>query len=207
MFRLYRQPNPNEFFVCGADPAEGHDYCAGVWKSKDTAETVLVYHARIDSSQFAFELKKGSTLLYKATKLWPIIGVERNMGQATIAKLLDLNYPSLFHMQSFDDPTSSETTKIGWSTTSASRPKMLDELALSIRQGVNRTDDQDTLKEMLSFIRHAKTGKPEAESGTHDDLVMAEAIAWQLYQLVPSPGVEMNLPDDTKLFSEGFYGI
>jgi hypothetical protein len=90
----------------------------------------------------------------------------------------------------------------------STRPKMLDELALSIRQGVNRTDDSSTLKEMLSFIRNAKTGKPEAEAGTHDDLVMAEAIAWQLYQLVPTPSTDTQFPDDTNLFSkDGFYGV
>jgi len=206
MFKLYRNPKPNEFFVCGADPAEGNDYCAAVWKSKDTAETVLVFHARMESSQFGYELIKGSTFLYKETRLWPTIGVERNTGQATIARLLDNNYASLYRHTDITDEHATESSKIGWPTNVGTRPMMLDDLALSIRQGVNKIHDKQTLKEMLSFIRNPKTGKPEAEAGTHDDLVMAEAIAWQLYTRVPKPSKDTPLIQESEqLFHGGFY--
>ncbi len=192
MFRLYRPPHANEFFVCGADPAEGNDYCAAVWKSKATQETILVFHARMDSSQFGYELKKGSQLIYNTSGLWPMIAVERNTGQATIARLLDLNYPALYRHQDTNRLTPTEEDKIGWPTNVATRQQMLDDLALSVKQGVNHIYDKQTLKEMLSFIRNQKTGKPEAEQGTHDDLVMAEAIAWQMYNRVPTPTTDKS---------------
>lgn len=206
MFRCYRQPQHGEFFVCGADPAEGNDYCAAVWKSKSTQETVLVFHARMESSQLGYELIKGSTFIHRHTGIWPTIGVERNTGAATIHVLLTNNYPSLYRHSDLTNPEAEEDKKVGWSTNTATRPQMLDDLALSVRQGVNHIYDAATLKEMLSFIRHPKTGKPQAEEGTHDDLIFAEAIAWQMFQRV-SPPIPDNLavPDDSYLFQGGFY--
>lgn len=214
-FRLQRQPNPNEFFVCGADPAEGHDYCAAHWLSKSTQEVVLTFQGRMESTQFGYELAKGSTLIYKATGLWPTIAVERNTGQATIARLLDLNYPSLYRHQDTNRMTPTEDDKIGWPTNVATRQQMLDDLALVIKQRVLHVYDKPTLKEMLHFIRNPKTGKPEAEKGTtsdestgHDDLVMALAIAWQMYNRVSTPmNPNLELPDDQSiLFTDGgFY--
>ena len=66
-FRLFRNPNPNEFFVCGADPAEGNDDCAAHWLSKATQEVVLTFQARMESSQLGYELSKGSTFIQKQT--------------------------------------------------------------------------------------------------------------------------------------------
>lgn len=206
-FRLFRNPNPNEFFVCGADPAEGNDYCAAHWLSKATQEVVLTFQARMESSQLGYELSKGSTFIQKQTGLWPMIAVERNTGQATIARLLDLNYPSLYHHTDTTDDKAPESPKIGWPTNTATRPMMLDDLALAVRQGVIKIHDKPTLKEMLSFIRNAKTGKPEAEQGTHDDLVMSLAIAWQMYTRVPTPIRDTPLIQEAEqLFNqEGFY--
>lgn len=187
MFKLFRLPEEGEFFVCGADPADGGDYCSATWKSKKHADTVLSYHAKIESTQFAYEIEKGCMYLYKKTGLWPCVGVERNTGMATISKLLDLNYPNLFKMKSFDRVTQKEEEKIGWHTNTASRPKLLDDHALSIRQGVNKFFDKTTIKEHMTFIRNPKTGKPEAEQGMNDDTVISEGIAWQLYQIVSSP--------------------
>ena len=208
MFRLYRQPNPNEFFVCGADPAEGNDYCAAQWVSKGTQEVILTFQARMESSQFGYELYKGSQLIYNTARVWPVIGVERNTGQATIARLLDLNYPALYRHTDTGNPDAVEEKKIGWPTNTGTRPMMLDDLALAIRQGVLHVYDKPTLKEMLSFIRHPKTGKPEAEQGTHDDLVMSLAIAWQLYTRVPTPDTNAQplIQEAPQLFSsDGFY--
>lgn len=208
MFRLYRDPRPDEFFVVGADPAEGNDYCAAHWLSKATQEVILTFQARMESTQFGYELYKGSQFIHNTTRLWPVIGVERNMGQATIARLMDLNYPSLYRHQDTTRLTPTEDDKIGWPTNVATRQQMLDDLALATRQGVLHIFDKPTLREMRSFIRHPKTGKPEAEQGTHDDLVMSLAIAWQLFNRVPTPS-NHNTPlvqESERLFSgDGFY--
>jgi hypothetical protein len=47
-----------------------------------------------------------------------------------------------------------------------------------------RIYDKQTISEMFSFIisQTSSSWKAQAESGAHDDLIMALAIAWQLYQ-------------------------
>lgn len=206
-FRLYREPNHGEFFVAGADPAEGHDYCAAQWVSKSTQEVVLTFQAKMESTQFGYEIYKGGKFMHTHTGHWPTVGVERNMGQATIARLLDLNYPSLYRHQDLTRLNPTEADKIGWPTNVATRQQMLDDLATAIRQGVLHVYDKPTLRELRSFVRHPKTGKPEAEVGSHDDLVMSLAIAWQMYNRVPTPlgNNAAPLPNE-KLFDDGgFY--
>ena len=49
----------------------------------------------------------------------------------------------------------------------------------------NFYNDRLTLEEMLTFVRNEK-GRFEAQSGAHDDMVMAIAIAYQgLTQVIP----------------------
>lgn len=188
MIRLFRQPDPNEFVVIGADPAEGGDYCAFVVLSKQTAEVLMSGQSKEESSQLGYELNHVGLWIQKTTKLFPSIAVERNTGSATIHVLKSLNYPNLFRMpQSFTKDTFDQSDNYGWNTNLATRPKMLDDLALALRQKALKIPDKDIVDELFTFVRNQKTGKPEADVGSHDDLVMALAIAWQLYQLESTP--------------------
>lgn len=186
-FRLYRQPQSDELTVIGADPADGgDDYCAAVAKSKKHNDTFMELHARMDSSQFGYELAKFGKFVKNKTRHYPIIGVERNTGMATLHVLTELNYPEIFRMPKLanETPEKQEEPKLGWVTTAPSRRMMLDELALSMKQKINIIPSRWTVDEMVKFIV-TKSGKPEAAPGAHDDLVMAEAIAWQLIKLTP----------------------
>lgn len=182
MIKLYREPQPGELIVIGADPAEGGDYCAAQVISKKQADQVMTFHARIDSAQFGHELNKIGKYIHMKTGEYPMIAVERNVGMATINVLQTHNYPKLFRMKTIGDIDQHEITdRIGWSTNTATRPKMLDELSLALKQQAIGIFDMETIKELMSFIRNERTGKAEAAVGSHDDLVMALAIAWQVY--------------------------
>lgn len=191
MINLYRQPQPQEFFVIGADPAEGGDNSAYVVLSKKTAEVVIVGQSKEESSQLGHELNHVARWLEKKTGIFPSLAVEKNVGSATIYVLKTLNYPNLFMMPgSFTSSDPTQSQDYGWVTSSATRPKMLDDLALAIRQQAIKIPSKQIIDELFSFIRNAKTGKPEADRGSHDDLVMALAIAWQLYQIAPNPTLD-----------------
>ncbi len=184
MFKLFRIPDSGESVVVGADPADGgSDYCAAVAKSKKQGDSFMNFHARMEASQFGYELNKMGLFIRKATGKFPLIGVERNTGGATIAILRTLNYPQLYRMKSFDAVEKTESNRIGWVTNSQTRPKMLDDLALSLKQRVNKIYDINEVKELMAFIKHPRTGKPQAGPGSYDDFVIAEAIAWQMYQV------------------------
>ncbi len=128
------------------------------------------------------ELKR----IYRETGIQPIIAYERNNGGGfemdRLARLNRFGDYRIYTMKHLD-PTGRvvDTGKLGWDTNTATRPKMLQELKDAVESEIVHVYHRQTVDEMFSFII-SKTGKPEAEDGAHDDLVMALAIAWQLYQ-------------------------
>ena len=186
-----------EQIVIAGDPAEGNDFCAFIAVSKKYADVVMAGKTKSESPQLGYELNHIGLYVKKLTGSHPTIAVERNVGSATIHVLKQLNYPALFRMpDSFTKQQSQATDQYGWITSSATRPKMLDDLALAIRQRVIKITLKPVIDELFTFIRDVKTGKPQAEVGTHDDLVMSLAIAWQLYQIVPGQQVAYSRIND-----------
>lgn len=189
MIYQYR-PLESEEIVIAADPAEGHDYSAWIALSKKRADVVMCGRAKEESSQLGYTLNHVGKHIKTRTGYFPTIAVERNTGSATLYVLKQLNYPSLYRMPSSFTQAYEETTiQYGWVTSSATRPKMLDDLALAVRTHAITIPSKQIVDEMFSFIRHEKTGKAQSEVGSHDDFVIALAIVWQLYQTVPTSQV------------------
>ena len=184
-YREYRKLVPDEHICIFADPAEGNDYCAAAGFSKKHQDIPFVFNAKMESSQFGYELHRIAKRAESVTHIWPTIGVERNTGQATIYVLTQLNYPELFRMRIFDAAGFRESDKIGWLMTEATRRKMLDDFALALRQKVITLYDKEMYDQMRAFIVNKK-GKPQAESNKNDDLVIAGAGSYQLNLLVPT---------------------
>jgi len=210
MICLFRQPEEGEQIVIGADPAEGNDYSAFVALSKKNADVVMAGQSKEESSQLGHALDHVGKWFFKKTNIYPTIAPERNVGAATIYVLKSLNYPEIFRPpDSFIKTDEDQTEVYGWHTNIATRPKMLDDLALAIRQKVIKIPDERIINELLTFIRNEKTGKPEAEHGCYDDLVMSLAIAWQMYQIVDRPLTEeeIEFPKDptAERLRRGFY--
>ncbi len=199
-FRIYRDLEPDEHICLFADPAEGNDYCAAVGMSKKHADMPVVFNDRIESSQFGHELQHMAKYIEMHTHIWPTIGVERNVGQATIYVLTSLNYPDMFRMKIFDKPGISESSKIGWLTTEGTRKKMLDDFALAVRQGIIKIYDKQIVDQMRSFVI-SKKGRPQAESNKKDDLVISAAGAYQLFLLVPTHELDYGFSDDDRIMS------
>ena len=193
-YKLYRQPDKGETTVIFVDPAEGGDYSAMVAMSKKYLDAFMMYHSKtpdsdmeIGSSQLGNEANKMGKFIHLATGMYPWIAVERNTGQATISRLLELEYPRIWKMKSFDLQDQKEEERFGWTTNKKTRPKMLDEWAEALAKREVMVYDEDLIKEHMSFIRPEKTPhSPKALSGKNDDLVIACSGAWQVVKLVPS---------------------
>lgn len=193
MYKLFRKPEKNETTVIFVDPAEGGDYSAMVAMSKKHLDAFMVYHSKtaetkadIGSAQLGNEANKMGKFIKSKTGLYPWIAVERNSGQATIARLLELEYPRIFRMKTFDLQEQKEKEYFGWETNKKTRPKMLDEWSEALLKREATVYDEDTLKEHLSFIRPDKRPHhPEAITGKNDDRVIANAGAWQIVQIIP----------------------
>ena len=53
-----------------------------------------------------------------------------------------------------------------------------------VREHTEKIVDRETLQEMLSFVN--LNGKAQASEGTHDDLVMSLAIAYEVLKQMPT---------------------
>ena len=68
-----------------------------------------------------------------------------------------------------------------------------------VKEEIDKIVDIDTLEEMLVFIKNEK-GRPEAEQGEHDDLVMALAIVYyirsqQTFKMLPAEAPKLIKED------------
>jgi hypothetical protein len=97
-----------------------------------------------------------------------LIAVERNNhGHAVLA--------SLTHHEGCNN-VFYQGTQAGWLTSAASRPRMLENFAATLTNAPFLFSSTRLLEECRTFVRH-RDGSASAANGTHDDLVMAMAIA------------------------------
>ena len=80
-----------------------------------------------------------------------------------------------------DKLTEKETLKLGFTTTSKSKPLIIDELRASVREGTIELNDKVTIREMLTYIV-TQSGGMEAEAGCFDDCVMSLALANHIHE-------------------------
>lgn len=172
---IWKRPEADERYVIGADPSEGGggDPSGAVvykWKTGEHVASVLGQYAPYELAKVLADLGHEYN---DAT-----IAVERNNhGHAVIQALQrEHRYKKLYEHE--DD-------KIGWPTNPVTRPVMLDLLEDAHRRGLWVTSDRSLLGQARTFIVSA-SGKPEAASGEHDDLVMAAAIGWAVRQRKPA---------------------
>ena len=132
------------------------------------------------------------------TGVKPVIAPETNNGGTfEIERLATLNRQGkyIIYQQKRNVGTTESvenSIKLGWTTSSATRPTMLQMLKECIDSKLLTIYDKPTVTEMFSFIisQTSSSWKAQAESGAHDDLIMALAIAWQLYQTENPPAIK-----------------
>lgn len=199
-WRQYRAIDKGEFILAAADTAAGGvDYCAVQFLSKTKLDVPLVYHAKVLATQMTNDIFPVLERLSDLTGLPPTVAYERNNGglfeMERLAALNKLGKFDVFRMPTYGNVTSDQTVKLGFDTNTATRPKMLADLKEAIDARLLNIYDRQTIEECFSFVvaQTSTSWKAQAEQGSHDDLVMALAIAWQLYQLVATPALPTNL--------------
>lgn len=186
-FKHFRPLQQDEFIICFVDPSfGGADNTAGQFLSQKWLDVPIVYHSNATITVATPLLHQELTRISKATGVPPIVAFENNNGgNFEMERLSKLNRYGDYRIYTMKhlNPTGQlvDTGKLGWDTNSATRPKMLRDLKDGIESELLHLYHRQTVDEMFSFII-SKTGKPEAETNAHDDLVMSLAGAWQLYQ-------------------------
>lgn len=108
-----------------------------------------------------------------------LIGIESNFDTFPIKELQRLGYTKQYVREKEDTFTGNIVKAYGFRTDRITRPLILSELQAIVNDHIENINDKETLEEMLVFVRNEK-GRPEAQQGCHDDLVMALAIAYHI---------------------------
>lgn len=214
MFRRYRPYAEGEFIVVGCDTAAGGtDYCTAQILSKTKLDVPAVYHAKTIATEMTPLIHTELEKIFDETGQQPVVAFERNNGGVyELERLAKLNRNGKYRIYTEkrnvgSSNTTSDTVKLGWTTSSATRPAMLSMLKEAVDNRLVRIYDKPTINEMFSFIvsQTSSSWKAQAEQGAHDDLIMALAIAWQLYQ-TENPVYDDEPIETNDLFTEdGFY--
>lgn len=191
MLYRYRKYEPNEFYIVGVDTsAGGNDFTAVQFLSKTKLDVPVVIHDKASITAITPLIHDELEKIFDETGVQPVVAYERqNGGVFELERLGTLNRNGkyrIFTMPTYGSVDNPESNKIGWDTNTATRPKMLQDLKEAISKNIPTLYDKRTVNELFTFII-STTGKPQAEQNSHDDLVMALAIAWQLYQTEEPP--------------------
>ena len=217
MFRRYRNWELGEFVVVFADTAAGGgDYCAAQFLSKTKMDFPLVYHSQTIASEMTPLLHLELEAIYDVTHVRPVIAYERNNGGVyELERLAGMNRNDKYVIYQEKSNIGSilkteDQPKLGWTTTTANRPAMLSMWKDAFDKKLPKIYDRPTIQEHFSFVivQTSSSWKAQAEVGSHDDLVMASAGAWQLYQSehpTVVQGVINATPQDLELDEFGMY--
>jgi hypothetical protein len=188
---IYHERSATEIYTIGADVGmgirggvkgkkEGDSSVAQVLDSK--RRQVAVWRGIIHPDEFAKVLIALGYHYNSAT-----IAPERNNhGLVTCVALRDANYPYLYTEQPEGTLDEKDSINLGFFTSERTKPLIIDKLRELDRDGGIEINDPTTLQEMMTFVV-TEAGKMEAEGGTHDDTVMALAIAAYVSEDVWTP--------------------
>ena len=172
---IYEEPRERIPYVIGGDTAgEGSDYFVAHVIDNTTGKVVAKLRHEFDEVEFTRQV-------YCLGKYYnyALIGLECNFSTYPVNELEGLGYRKQYVREVEDTYTHKLQKKLGFRTTSITRPRILAQLQTIVLEEIDKITDKETLQEMLTFIKNEK-GRAEAQEGYHDDQVMSLAIAYDV---------------------------
>jgi len=196
IIKIYKDVDSTKAYVIGGDPAgEGSDNNVGQVIEHITGEQVAILAHQTDEDLYARQMYCLGMYYNQA-----LIGIEVNFSTFPQKELQRLKYPHMYVRRTEDTYTSGIQKKYGFQTTSKTRPIIIAGLVEIARESIDSINDNDTLDEMLTFVKNEK-GRAEAMQGYHDDRVMALAIAYYIREQ-QAYGVQKDKTIDKTKWSE-----
>ena len=163
---VYSPPEPGHEYVIGGDTAgDGSDYFVAQVVQADSGRQVCMLRGRMDEDLYAKQVYCLGLWYNEAT-----VAIESNFSGYPMRELQQLGYPN-----QYSRPDGAGCS-YGFRTTAATRPLILAGLVETVREHPEWLSDRETVRELLTFVR-SPSGRPQAQPGSHDDCVMALAIA------------------------------
>lgn len=163
----------DRYFIAG-DPSEtidGDPACIQVI-NRETLEQVAVWHGRTDPVTFAEEMMKIGRF-YNMAMVCPEV---EGGGQATIGAILHAGYPNVW-IDKRPDRINKSFNVFGWSTNYNRKRWAVGFLQHLILDGSITIHDSRTYEQMRTYVRHDDGYWGNSDKKSHDDAVMALAIA------------------------------
>src|SRR5574343_834278 len=196
--RVWKEPIRGRAYIIGADVAEGlskGDFSCADVIDHVTGEQVAQWHGHVDADQFGMLIAMLAKRYNEA-----FVAVERNNhGLTTLTVLNNMDYPNLY-AERVPDPPGKPRTRYGWLTGRATKPLIIDNLVMELREDQHGINCRETIEEMMTYKRD-DAGRTDAEEGRHDDRVMSLAIAKHVRQTTPVPKPK-KVPDHYKIRSK-----
>jgi|TARA_R110000772_G_scaffold145073_1_gene254881 hypothetical protein len=181
---IWEYPDYSRNYMIVADVARGDskDFSAFHIIDIENAKQIGEFKAQIGTKEYGHMLVAIATEYNNAL----LVIENANIGWNTIQVVIDKNYPRLYYSPKGDAATNVEaflakgydltdTTKMtpGFTMSMKTRPLTIGKLDAYLREKSIIIQGKRTLEEMRTFIW--KNGRPEAQSGYNDDLVMSLA--------------------------------
>lgn len=170
--RILHAPEDGAPYVIGGDTAgTGSDSFVGqVLDNRTGAQAAVLQHTQ-DEILYTRQM-------YCLGKYYndALIGIETNYSTYPQKEMERLGYTRFYVRERVDTYTGATAQAYGFETTSRTRPLIIDGLKAVCAQEIELFGDYETLGEMLTFV-YDERYRPAAQTGAHDDLVMALAIA------------------------------
>jgi len=159
-------------YVIGGDTAgDGSDWFIGqVLDNTDGSQVAKLKH------QFDEDLYARQMFCLGKYYNYALLGIETNYSTYPVKELARLGYYKQFMREVEDKVTKQREKRHGFQTNKLTRPLIIADLVKVVRESPELFNDIGTLEEMLTFIRNER-GRAEAQKGSHDDEIMAMAIA------------------------------
>ena len=174
---IFKYPTFEDAFAIGADVAlgVGKDYSTAVVINARREVCAVYRNNTIDPSQF------GDLLFYLGRYYNnALLAVESNsMGIATLNRLTQMGYVNMYYQTKMANVSKEEGTRIGWRTTSASKPAIIGFLKNAIEQEDIWIPSRIIIGELMNYVAD-ESGKTNAIVGQNDDTVIALAIALEV---------------------------
>lgn len=204
---IWKYPEKDVFYVMGGDVAEGlisGDYsCLAILDEK--LDLCASWYGHIAPDLLGDEAVKLAKMYNDA-----YIGIEsNNHGLTTLKAIVNKEYWNVYYQKNYDKIADVITKKLGWNTNKRTKPLMINKLAEFIREMYLGIYWDTLISELFTYVI-GDDGITNAQQGSHDDTVMALAIALQLFiegrgenyvPEIPFDEIKRNLSED------GDYGI
>jgi hypothetical protein len=181
---------PGHRYVMGIDVSSGgsKDYSAICVVDVEDWGLVARWQGKITPTELAIEAYRLGRVYNNALAAPEVTG---GWGFTVDQELKRYRYIPTFTRKRFDRIARKWTDFTGWDTTVKTRAHMLDTLDRVLREGDFFLEDMAVVNELATFVRN-EVGKPEAQPGCNDDLVMSLAIAVTVAADMPRTLIRMK---------------